>query len=45
VLETSVLYDYFSNFIAQLRSVPQEKRYWKSNFNLSLLASSFPCGL
>jgi hypothetical protein len=34
----SVLYDYFPNFIAQLRSVPQENRYWKANF---LLSSSF----
>jgi hypothetical protein len=24
-------YDYFHNFIAQLRSAPQENRYWKAN--------------
>jgi hypothetical protein len=35
-LETSVLYDYFLNIIAQLHSTPQENRFWNSNFTIPI---------
>jgi hypothetical protein len=30
-LRSGVLHDYFPNFIAKLRTAPQENRYWKTN--------------
>jgi hypothetical protein len=52
-LKTSVLYDYFHNFIAQLRSTPRHKKIaigkptlsWLSNSDEARFAAAEVCGL